>query len=62
MLSEVTNLINMEVYTHRGILLGVVQDVQVDTTAGKIYELLLTNTNPTMVEGSRNLGVPYRWV
>jgi sporulation protein YlmC with PRC-barrel domain len=62
MLQEVTELIGLRVYTQKGVLLGVVADVLLDTTTKGAYELLLTDTNPTLVEESRNVAIPFRWV
>jgi sporulation protein YlmC with PRC-barrel domain len=62
MLVETTELLGLEVFTHKGIYLGRVYDVQLDVANNKIYDLILSETNPTLIEESRDLGVPYRWV
>ncbi len=62
MLVESTDLISLEVFTHKGIYLGRVYDIQLDIANNRIYDLMLGETNPTLVEESRTLGVPYRWV
>jgi sporulation protein YlmC with PRC-barrel domain len=62
MMIEVSNLFDVPVYTHRGIYLGKVYDIQLDITNNKIYELIVSETNAELVEYSRNIGVPYRWV
>jgi sporulation protein YlmC with PRC-barrel domain len=62
MMIEVSNLFDVPVYTQKGIYLGKVYDVQLDITNNKIYELIVSETNSELVEYSRNIGVPYRWV
>ena len=62
MLGEVTDIYDLEVFTHKGIFLGIVQEVMIDTSTRKVYELILRDTNPTLVEESRSLAIPYRWV
>lgn len=52
----------MEVYTQKGIYLGRTSEILMDMNKSKIYELILSETNPTMVDDSRSIGVPYRWV
>ena len=62
MLTEITHLQNLEVLTEKGLSLGVVEDVIVDLENGEIYELLVSDTNPDLVEEGASVGVPYRWV
>jgi sporulation protein YlmC with PRC-barrel domain len=62
MMIEVTSLMDVSVFTHKGKYLGRVDNVILDITNNKIHELLITDTNSELVEASRNVGVPYRWV
>ena len=62
MLTEVYDLYNLEVYTQKGIYLGRISEIILDTDRNEIYELILSETNPVVVEESRSIGVPYRWV
>ncbi len=62
MLTEVTELIGLEVYTEKGYLLGTVEDVSVDTDNQCIYGLYVGKTNPLLVEDGVAVLVPYRWV
>jgi sporulation protein YlmC with PRC-barrel domain len=62
MLTEVTSLYNLEVYTPKGIYLGRIYEVLVDTNKYNIYEVILEETNPTIVDESRAIGVPFRWI
>ncbi|MGB0653009.1 MAG: PRC-barrel domain-containing protein [Thermoplasmatota archaeon] len=59
---EVTSFINLPVYTHRGEYVGVVQNVRLDLPGRRIGSLLLTRTSPKLIDGGRNVAVPYRWV
>ncbi len=60
--TEVTDFINLPVYTNRGYYVGVVQNVQIDLPNRRVGALLLTRTNTKIVEGGHNIAVPYRWV
>ncbi len=62
MIEEITSLVGKVVMTHKGISLGVVEDVIVDIENSIIDELLLTETNPELVSDGRDLSIPYRWV
>lgn len=62
MLTEVNNFQGMRVITDKGIDLGYVEDVIVDLDNNDIYEFLVTETNPDLVEDGANVGVPFRWV
>ncbi len=60
--TEVTNFINLPVYTSKGNYVGVVQNVILDLPHRRVGSLLLTRTNTKIVEGGQNVAVPYRWV
>jgi sporulation protein YlmC with PRC-barrel domain len=62
MLEEITQLNGLPVYTPKGIYLGTVYDTILDTDAANVYELYLGQTNEDLVEESRDLAVPFRWV
>jgi len=59
---EVTTFLKLPVYTREGIYVGHVRNVFLDTEEKKVSSLLVTNTNPSLVEGSVDVSVPYRWV
>ena len=61
-MEEITQLNGLPVYTPKGIYLGTVYDTILDTEAHNVYELYLGQTNEELVEESRDLAVPYRWV
>ena len=62
MLVESTELISLQVYTPKGRYLGLVKNLIFDLEKGAIYELLLTHTNPEIIESSLDIAVPFRWV
>ncbi len=62
MLEEVSELIGLQVYTSKGIYLGNVSNLMVDVGTNKLDALFVTETNPLLVEGSRAVSVPYRWI
>ena len=59
---EVTALYGLEVFTHKGIYLGRVMEVIVDINKNTIYEFILGETNPNIIEESHSVGIPFRWV
>lgn len=62
MLEEVSELIGIQVYTNKGTFLGNVSNVILDIEDRLVDSLFITDTNPLLVEDSRNIAVPYRWV
>ncbi|MCD6236917.1 MAG: PRC-barrel domain-containing protein [Thermoplasmata archaeon] len=58
----VTSFVRLPVYTRNGIYVGNVKNVILDVEKKRVASLLLTKTNPTMVEGAMDVAVPYRWV
>jgi len=59
---EVTTFLKLPVYTRLGTYVGHVKNVFLDVEEKRICSLLVTNTNPSLVEGSVDVAVPYRWV
>lgn len=59
---EVTSFLKLPVYTRTGTYVGHVKNVFLDIDEKRINSLLVTNTNPSLVEGSVDVAVPYRWV
>lgn len=62
MLEEASELIGLQVYTSQGIFLGSVANLVVDVDENKVQGLFVGNTNPLLVEGSKAVNVPYRWI
>jgi sporulation protein YlmC with PRC-barrel domain len=62
MLVEMTELLGRQIYTPDGRLLGEVDNVVVDVDASKIDGIYVEESSPMLVEDSRPVSVPYRWV
>ncbi len=59
---EVTSFLKLPVYTREGVYVGHVKNVFLELEEKRVGSLLVTNTNPALVEGSVDVAVPYRWV
>ncbi len=59
---NVTDFINLPVYTNKGIYVGEVRNVLIDIDERCIAKLILTETNRELVEDGMDVAVPYRWV
>lgn len=62
MLEEASELIGLQVYTSQGTFLGTVSNLVVEVDDNKVQGLFINNTNPLLVEGSKAVNVPYRWI
>ncbi len=59
---EITSFLKLPVYTREGVYVGHVKNIFLDMDEKRISSLLVTNTNPVLVEGNVDVAVPYRWV
>lgn len=59
---EISEFIGLPVYTQNGVLLGNVNNLVLDMETGQVDGLYVGETNPHLVEGSRAVNVPYRWI
>jgi sporulation protein YlmC with PRC-barrel domain len=62
MLEEISEVIGLQVYTHDGIFLGNVNNLIVNVENSTVERLFIGEPNPLLVEGSRSVAVPYRWI
>lgn len=62
LVTELTTYLGRPVYNHKGLYVGNVANVIVDLPTRKVGSLLITRTNPALVDGGRDVAVPYRWV
>lgn len=62
MLEEVSELIGLQVYTNSGVFLGNINNLVVDVENGQVEGVFVGETNPLLVEGSKAVSIPYRWV
>jgi sporulation protein YlmC with PRC-barrel domain len=59
---EVTSFLKLPVYTRQGKYVGHIRNIFLDMDEKRVSSLLVTNTNPAIVEGTVDVAVPYRWV
>lgn len=59
---EITDFLNLPVYTSDGTFVGNVKNAILDVSSKRLHALLLGKTNPALVEGGSDVAVPYRWV
>jgi sporulation protein YlmC with PRC-barrel domain len=62
MLVEMTELLGRQIYTPEGRLIGEVDNVVVDVEGAKVDGLYVDESSPMLVEDSRSIDIPYRWV
>ena len=62
MLVEMTELMGRQIYTPDGRLLGEVDNIVVDVEGAKIDGLFVAESSPLLVDDSKPINVPYRWV
>ncbi|MCI4346693.1 MAG: PRC-barrel domain-containing protein [Thermoplasmata archaeon] len=62
MLVESTELMGRQMYTPDGRLLGEVSNLVVDVEGAKIDGLYLEEPSALLVEDSKPVNIPYRWV
>jgi sporulation protein YlmC with PRC-barrel domain len=62
MLEEISEIIGLQVYTHEGVFLGNVNNLIVNVENSTVERLFIGEPNPLLVEGSRSVAVPYRWI
>jgi sporulation protein YlmC with PRC-barrel domain len=62
MQTEASEMIGLQVYTSQGIFLGTISNLVVEVDENKVQGLFINNTNPLLVEGSKAVNVPFRWI
>jgi sporulation protein YlmC with PRC-barrel domain len=62
MMTELLEIVGLEVYTNDALYLGNVDNIVVDVDSRNIYGIYVRNTNPLLVEDSRSILVPFRWI
>ncbi|MCL4327502.1 MAG: PRC-barrel domain-containing protein [Candidatus Thermoplasmatota archaeon] len=55
-------IIDLPVYTDKGILVGNVYDIILDSELKSISGILIKDTNTMLVEDGMPVSIPYRWV
>ena len=62
MMTELLEIIGLEVYTNDALYLGNVDNIVVDVDSRNIQGIYVRNTNPLLVEESRSVLIPFRWI
>ena len=62
MICELSELMGLEIYSDDAHFLGTVDNVVLNMDKLKIYGLYVKNPNPLLVEDSKSVVVPFRWV
>lgn len=62
MLVEMSELLGRQVYTPDGRLVGDVDNLVITVDEAKLDGLYIVNSSPVLVEETRPINVPYRWV
>jgi sporulation protein YlmC with PRC-barrel domain len=62
MLEEASELVGLQVYTPKGVFLGNVNNLVIDLENRRVDGLFIGETNPLLVEDSKAVNVPYRWI
>ncbi|HIH43516.1 MAG TPA: photosystem reaction center subunit H [Candidatus Methanoperedenaceae archaeon] len=63
MRTEISSLFGLNLYTEKGIYVGRVDDVVLETADKKIVGLAVGKLNPELFDNaSRGVVIPYRWV
>jgi sporulation protein YlmC with PRC-barrel domain len=61
-MEEASELIGLQVYTPTGVFLGNVNNLVIDLENKRIDGLFVGETNPLLVEDSKAVNVPFRWI
>ncbi len=62
MMEEASELIGLQVYTPTGVFLGNVNNLVIDLENKRVDGLFVSETNPLLVEDSKAVNVPFRWI
>ncbi|PKK81814.1 MAG: photosystem reaction center subunit H [Thermoplasmata archaeon HGW-Thermoplasmata-2] len=62
MVMDVDAIVNLPVYTPKGMYVGDVQNVILDIDGKKVDGMYITKINPSIMEGNTPVSVPMRWV
>jgi sporulation protein YlmC with PRC-barrel domain len=62
MLEVLTNILGLQVYTDRGVYVGMIANVVLDLNQKTAEGVFVSETNPNVVEGSVDITIPFRWI
>lgn len=62
-MTEISTIMDqLPVYTRTGTFVGHTRNAILDTESRRVEALLVTRTNPDIVEDGMDVAIPYRWV
>lgn len=62
MLEVLTNILGLQVYTDKGVYVGIISNIVLDLNSKSADGVFLTETNPNVVEDSVDITIPFRWI
>ena len=62
MLEVLTNLLGLQVYTDKGVYVGILTNVVIDINNKAAEGVFITETKPNIVEDSVDITIPFRWI
>jgi sporulation protein YlmC with PRC-barrel domain len=62
MLEVLTNLLGLQVFTDRGVYVGVLSNVVLDLNKKTAEGIFISQTNPNVVEDSVDITIFFRWI
>lgn len=62
MKTELLDMMGLEVYSNDALYLGNVDNIVIDLYSMSVYGLYLRNTNPLLVDESKSVVIPFRWI
>jgi len=62
MLENINNIKGLEIYTPKGIFVGVADEVIIDITSMGVTGLFVSDANPALVDENVSINIPLRWV
>ena len=62
MLMDITEIVGLEVYTEKAILVGTVKDVILNTEDHDVDSIYIEHPNPLVIQGGINVAIPFRWI
>lgn len=62
MLEGLEEIKGLEIYTPKGLFVGIVDEVLVDIPGMRVDGLFVADANPALVEENTSISIPFRWI
>jgi Uncharacterized conserved protein len=59
---KVTEIKGLEIYTPKGVFVGVVDEVVFDVSEMKVDAIFVADANPYLVDENVSISIPFRWI